>query len=310
MPVAIGDDDAAHVGFLSAPESFGRVGMSGGGRNGDAIGKISGRTGTSRYNTQSNNGTNQRFEFGRDRISLERGSLPSQVRREDNIQITGANGRWRVGYYHYDNRWRDDYFCYPHYTFTPYGNNCTVSPWYYYPQLPGYIVTNRIIYLNGTSCNWNQGVVYNWSRDWNYGNSRYDDRSDNRYDGRDRYLDESVRDIVRAFEDRDRRSLDRVVPRNGRVNIYVDGNYTYSLGSDDYYDLMVDNIFNSRTNRYDITSVRNYRGAAQVAARHDFLDSWGRRATMYHYYRLEEDRNGYYITDFMSSRWANGTSGW
>lgn len=215
------------------------------------------------------------------------GSLPSQVLNEERVRRT--RNIYRSGYYHYDPYWCDDYFWSRWYIFNPYRSNCVISPWYWYPSLPGYLNYNCISIVNIPIVVWN-GSYYNYRRGYGY------------YDNYRRgYLDSSIDDIVDAFERSDRRSLSRVIPRSGRVNIYTNGRYDYSLRADDFYDLMLDAIYNVRTRSYNVVRVETYRDEAEVVARHSFIDPWGRTNTVYHWYRLEEERNGYVITNFGTS---------
>lgn len=215
---------------------------------------------------------------------LPAGSLSSQVIREDSVK---RRHDYRSGYYHYNNNWCDDWFWNTNYVFSPNNGRCVVSPWYYYPSLPGYLNSNCITIINVGSGSWNGGY-YNYYRPGNYGwgNNRRGD------------LDYAIDDIITAFEDQDRRALGRLIARNGRVDIYLDGRYDYSIQSENFYDLMLDGIYNTRTRRYDIVDVRTYRDEAEVVARHDYVDPWGRYATLYHWFRLEEDRRGFVITKF------------
>lgn len=263
----------------------------------NSLGKGSdqGRSGASGYGSNNNRGRSNPFSIDRPELNLNKGSLPSQVFRTETIRV---NSRWRDGYCAYNDSWRDDYFYYPYYTFSPWSANrdCTVSPWYYYPNLPGYILTSRIRYYGNTRCDWGIGTIYTWSRGNNgYG---YGWGNDSRYD---RDLDQAIGDIESVFERNDRRALGRLVPRSGRVNIYMDSVYCYSLYADDFYDLMLDNALSTRTIRYSINRVTTYRDSAQVSASHEFLDPWGRRQVVYHHYRLERDRYDYVITDFLTS---------
>lgn len=268
----------------------------------NSIGKVqNGRVGQSGYNSNNNLGRNgDGFRIEQPRLNLNKGSLHIQVQRSETIRTNrnyGYNNGWRDGYVGYNNNWRDDYFCYPHYTFNPWQRNCSISPWYYYGHLPGYINASRIFWFNNVSCNWGIGAVYSWDRNrgWNNG------YSNNGYDRRNSEIDDAVYDLVNAFERGDSRALGRLIPRHGRVNIYMDDQYTYTLDSDDFYDMMQDNIQSTRTVRYSIDRVRTHRDEVQVSASHEFMDPWGRRQCVYHNYRLEEDRYGYVITDFRSS---------
>lgn len=269
----------------------------------NSIGRVqNGRLGQSNYNSNNSLGrTGDGFRIEQPRLNLNKGSLQIQVQRSETIRTNrnnydGYNNGWRDGYYSYSNNWRDDYFCYPHYTFNPWGNNCSVSPWYYYGHLPGYISSSRIFWFQNVSCNWGIGTIYSWDR-----NRGWDNGYNSGYDRRNSELDDAVYDLVNAFERGDSRALGRLIPRHGRVNIYMDSMYTYTLDSDDFYDMMQDNIQSTRTTRYSIDRVRTTRDEAQVSATHEFLDPWGRRQCVYHNYRFEQDRYGYVITDFRSS---------
>ena len=161
------------------------------------------------------------------------------------------------------------------------------SPWYYYPTLPPYINNTRVIIINmgwpshnwyGQTYRWNQPTYNNWGR--------YND------------LDYAVQDIVSAFERRDYRAINRLVPNRGNVHIYLDGRYSYSLQPDDFYDLFVDGIENARTVRYEITEVRQNGRYAKVTARHQYVDPWNQRSTTYHDFFLEQDGRDYVIREF------------
>jgi hypothetical protein len=212
---------------------------------------------------------------------------------------------YRNGYYHYDRRYQDDWFSYPHYVFNPWQYDRYVcSPWYYYPSLPPYLNSTRIIIINAgwPSYNWS-GNPYQWTRRNDNWNDRYDrnDRND-RY-GRDRgELDYALDDLQDAWERTDFRAIGRLIPRRGNVNMYFDGRYSYSLDVNDFYDLFVDGIENVKTTRYDVVEVQRGRnGTARIVAKHEFVDPWNNRNTTYHQYFLEEDGRGYVIREFGTS---------
>lgn len=218
-------------------------------------------------------------------------SLESKVRREERVSLS-VNG-WRVGYYHYDRGWRDDNFCYPFYSFDPYAHrNTYVSPWYYYPTLPAYVVPDRCVFMTyRPSIGW-AGRDYRWNRP--------DDRFHE-----DEDLDYAIDDLRNAFENEDRRSTGRLVPTRGSVHVNMDGVYRYSLSADDFYDMFQDAIESVRTIDYRILRVRAGRNNAEVLAQHDYRDPWGRRITVYHTYFLELERRSYVIREFGTSdrRW-------
>jgi len=240
----------------------------------------------------------QPTDYRRAPIDLFKGSLGQQARRES---VELRTERLRIGYVHYDSRWRDDDFIYAFYEFRPIPGRCTVSPWYYYPHLPGYIRVGRVILVQPVvsiyftsdrfyDYPWRDATPYVWSRPiW----------VSDRYHGGE--LDWALDDLVSIFERRDRRALDRLVPRYGRVGIWIDEDYAYSLGPDDFYDMFLDNAFGTRTRRYDILDVRRWRDQVRVLARHDYEDPWGRSDTVYHTYRLERQDGRYVIVDFGTS---------
>ncbi|MCX7800150.1 MAG: hypothetical protein N2109_07395 [Fimbriimonadales bacterium] len=234
--------------------------------------------------------------FRRAPIDLFRGPLAHQALRES-VEIRTSN--LRIGYVHYDSRWRDDDFFYAYYEFRPHPDRCTVSPWYYYPHLPGYIRVGRVVILQPVIAiypgydwyyPWRNAVVHGWSRpSWVSDRYRYSE------------IDWAVDDLVAVFERRDRRALDRLLPRGGKIGVWIDERFAYALSPDDFYDLMLDNAFGTRTRRYDILEVRRWRDQIRVLARHDYEDPWGRLDCVYHTYRLEPEGRGYVIVDFGSS---------
>ena len=233
-------------------------------------------------------------------INVNRGSLERQALREGVPQRVQNN--YRSGYYFYDNRWRDDYWCYPHYRFD-WNDNCVVSPWYWYSHLPAYIVPNR--------CSFGRpGLSIEFRFDFDFGRWDRYDRYD-RYDGYssysrgyDRQLGEAVDNLKRAFERRDMRCIEDLIPSRGEVRITPENGYSYWIDARDFYDLLADNVDCTQTRRYNILRVRYAdRGEAKVLAEHEFVDAWGRRSTVYHFFTLTPDRYGYSIVEFEISRY-------
>ncbi|MEI7577002.1 MAG: hypothetical protein WCK51_08920 [Armatimonadota bacterium] len=224
--------------------------------------------------------------------------LALKARRQDGV-FRGNNNNgfffdngWRTGYCHYNNGWNDNFFFFPNYCFNPWqvgiGVNVVVSPWYLYPFLPGYLNCNTVVVTTYRSpWLWNTGVAY-----------VYDDRGwDNRWDWnnnsrRNIDVDNSLEDLRDGFERYDRRSLGRLVPRNGQVAIMRDGRYDYSMNSDDFYDLINDLASNAETNSYRVDQVRTYRDSARVVMIHDYNDPWGRRQQVYHSMLLQREGRG------------------
>jgi hypothetical protein len=234
-------------------------------------------------------------------------NLGKQVQRERVIirtpQIKNIIHRdrytYRTGYYHYKPEWHNSLFRFNFYLYEPDYDRCVVSPWYCYPHLPGYIRINNVLILtrprivfwvniDDRGCYWRDADLY----DWRYELSRANGTA----------LDDALDTLVYAFEKQNKRSISRLIPDRTRINVYSNEEYSYSLQPDDFYDLMIDNIENTQTVRYDVVSVRNYRAReARVLVRHEFIDPWNERQTMYHTYRLELQKGQYIITDFGTS---------
>lgn len=216
------------------------------------------------------------------------------VRRTDyDLQVNGT--RIRFGYTHYDRRWCDDYFYYPHYVFDPCRTDFVFSPFYYYAHLPAYFSYQRCYFPGIVSWRPLYGVNYRWnqpSRDYSVRN--YND------------LDYVVEDIVNVFTQGDRRAINRLMPRRGNVGIIIDGVYSYAVRSDDFYDTLLDAAENSRTIDYRILDIQYRNDATSVFARHDYEDPWGQQVSVFHYYRLEPEGRDWVIREFgtrQDNRW-------
>src|SRR5207244_778282 len=103
----------------------------------------------------------------------------------------------------------------PYYIFDPYAvNSFVVSPWYYYSFLPAYLDTDRCVI---SSLDY---TISFFGDPYDYYPSRYRNDEDpynrNRYDDR-RPLDVAIDDLVNAFENQDRRAIDKLVPARGTV---------------------------------------------------------------------------------------------
>lgn len=242
------------------------------------------RSGQVRYGTTNNQRVDRQQPIVIESLP-NRGTAAYQARREENIRPVE---RYRSGYYHYRNDWRDDNFSYPYYQFR-YNDRCAISPWYYYPSLPAYVDYSRVDFRIGSF-----SFSFGSSRPWTY-RDRYDTRSDS-YE-----LDNTVRDLVRVYERHDLRALGRLVPDRARVVIKTDCDRPYSISGNDFYDMITDAIESTRTTDYQILEVRDGRGCAQVTAKHCFTDAWGRRSFVYHRYSLEFDRYNFVIAEFETS---------
>ena len=204
-----------------------------------------------------------------------------------------VRGGYRTGYFGYYGGWRDSFFAFPFYVFDPFFSACYVSPWYYYPCLPGYVAAPNVVIVDSyPSTNWS-GSDYDWAP-----GSRTTSNP---------ILDDSIQDIVESFEADDHKAIDRVAPHSGNVNIYVDGKYSYSLKANDFYDTYVDGIESTKTDRYEVVDVKaNANGTARVVAKHVYNDPWGNRTYVYHSYFLVKEGDEYVIREFGTSDYRTG----
>ena len=218
----------------------------------------------------------------------------------------------RRGYVGYTRRWRDSGFIYPFYVFDPYDSFGCVSPWYFYPSLPGYIAPSRCIFLSaGLLPPVFDGAEYSWSGQNNdeaykqgYDQGYQDASQSNQQSAQpadNRILDGALDDIVAVFTKDDQKSLDHVVGETGNVNIYVDGRYSYSLAPNDFYDLIRDNAHTTQTVDYQILDVKVSQDTAKVIALHTFKDPWGDTEKVYHTYTLKLGQRGATITEYGTS---------
>jgi len=245
----------------------------------------------------------------------------SQFRQEQLREIRDARTVYgehaRRGYWSYD--WDHDgrnHFRYPFYVFDPYDSFGLISPWYYYPTLPGYINPYRCTIISAGllppifvgleySC-WHNNAAYQQGYDQGYQDAQAaaqlnaQQQQDSQLPD-NRILDGAIDDIVSVFLHDDQRSLDRLIGDNGNVNIYVDGRYSYSLTTNDFYDLIHDNAHTTQTVDYKILDVRVEGDEAKVMALHTFKDPWGDTEKVYHTYVLKLGRRSAQIIEYGTS---------
>lgn len=266
----------------------------------------------SNLNNRSNRGQIQNQDLrnlpqpSNGRGTFERGSLAFQIQRMEDYR----NGELRRGYYHYDPFWSDCHFGFFAYIFDPYySRNAWFSPYYWYPSVPGYLNAIVIRLGHGLTITFlNNNVRWNYcgyDRGYGYGNyGNYDpyDRYD-RY-GRNYALDESLSMLTDAFRYGDTNLLGELVLNRSTISIYIDGQYSYDLRGEDYFDMTADLLESVRTTDFRIDSVRpteNYR-YMRVNARHEYLDPWNRRQTVYLTFTLKNSGDHYQIVEAGTSR--------
>lgn len=229
-------------------------------------------------------------------------SLAYKIDRQEPYRV----GNLRRGYYHYDNNWCDRFFGFGWYVFDPFAYDCVFSPYYYYCTVPGYVRYLRISFGSPRVV-----VIFGDPIRWGYCGRRieiysgYHYRDDWRYRNYDSYssLDRAISDLVDAFEFADADLLSKFLPRGSRVEIFIDGNYAYTMSSDDYYDMTADLIYSVYTTRFNVESVRRTRdGDYFVIARHEYQDPWNVKRANYLTFTLSYERGGYVITQAGSSQ--------
>ncbi|MCE2767776.1 MAG: hypothetical protein LW628_12800 [Fimbriimonadaceae bacterium] len=285
-----------------------------GGSNDNSLGRArqdsqTGRSGRPQYGS-TNNVTRDRSQrqFSVQAPSAGRGIIDiSQTRASAQFGINGViiggnnlliNG-WRNGYCHYNPNWIDNSFWFSNYCFNPWQVNVVISPFYWYPFVPGYINCQTVWVGNWASpWAWNLGNTYVFDSTWN---SPWGGNWNQGFQNRDRDLDYSIEDLRVTFERQDLRAMDRLVPQDGRIAILRDGRYDYSINSQDFYDMLNDLSGSAQTRRYRIVEVRTFRNSARIQATHEYVDPWGNRQTVWHSLYLELERNGYVIREFGTS---------
>jgi hypothetical protein len=255
----------------------------------------SGRTGGTNYGSSSN--------------EIKRSSAPARIPdaplfsrnngrdrdvfREDRTVVN----RYRHGYCHYSWNWVDDWFYYPHYAFDYRPGYCYPSPFYYYHHVPGYIASIRVV-VGDFRFVIHARERYEWRRPYNYGGYNYGYNRGNQ-------IDYSIDNLVTGFERGDMYFIERMVPRNGFVDVALEDQDGYRMYSDDFFDMLRDIVEGTDTRSYRVREVRYDRGQYVVYAEHEFRDPWGRSDRKYHTIVLEPDREGYEIKYFRVDRYPN-----
>ena len=259
-------------------------------RNGTFGGGFTGRSGVSRSGSQGGfNFTGRRSSM---RDGFNRGFGHSGEGRVHHFRgdFGGPWGdRWRFGYWGWPG-WIDADWFFGFWLFSPFDQPCVVSPWYWYPCLPPYLPETQVTVVPGDSADWDAGQPYDYHSDETplaYGNHE---------------LNAAVDQIRNVFDKGSTDAIDDLIPESGKVAIYNDGKYMYSLTGHQFREMMIDNVHATKTDAFDVTAVRGQGDVAIVHARHTFADPEGGMDTVYQSYRLRREGDRYVITDFMTSK--------
>ena len=196
----------------------------------------------------------------------------------------GASVVFRSGYYHPHRDWVDSRFVFGFYVFDYAPATCAFSPFYYYPNVPGYVSLSKVEFGDGASFHFDRR--YSWN-----------DR-----DRLDRDTENAVYDLLDSVDRQDTRALGRLVPSGYWVDVDPRIGRAYSIRSDDFFDLVTDMAKATETKDYHVIEVRTGRDCAQAVYEHDFNDAWGHEIRSYHRVTFDYVDNGYRIAKFETSR--------
>lgn len=166
------------------------------------------------------------------------GNLPYLVRRSENVRI-GYHNYYRPGRGYFFPNWYCDWYYYE-----PIINRSCFSPFYFYVFLPAYIPLTRVVYISQPRVVYVETPYYGYNNDDYYLNRRND------------ALSNAISDIRRAWQDGDYGLYSRHLYRDGKISVFLDGRYAYSLTANDYADLSRDAIETVYTERFTIDSVK------------------------------------------------------
>src|SRR5205085_11292258 len=119
-----------------------------------------------------------------------------------------------------------------------------------------------IIIPIGNTVSWNycgrgydgyDGYGQGYNRGYGYDNSNYSG------------LDRALSNLSDAFRYSDVKQLDRLLPSGGNVEVFIDGDYSYTLSSDDYYDITSDLILGVNTTNFQVVQVKRLRAGGYIA---------------------------------------------
>jgi hypothetical protein len=146
------------------------------------------------------------------------------------------------------------------------------SPYYRYHCVPGYCYWSPVIVIEQNVC-WPSSGYYLY----NYSAAPSDS------------VDDAVRDIKDAWFDGDAYKLSRRLADGQKIRVYFDNEYAYSMPSQDYYEMTLDAIGNSATERLEFDLIRNLSdGMVFLAGRHVFRDADDAVQTVYVSYTLKK----------------------
>lgn len=196
-----------------------------------------------------------------------------------------GEGKFRSGYYHKDPGWTDNNFRFHFYVFDYDSAATAFSPFYYYHSLPGYVALDQVNFQVGL-------VRFTFDR-----RVSWDDRANI-----DRDLENAISDMIDAVQRQDLRALSQIVPAGYWIDVYPGVGKPYSIGSDDFYDMIADMAKATTTTNYGVVSIETGNNCARVVFEHDHVDAWNRTHKSFHRVTLDYVGNGYRVAMFETKR--------
>jgi hypothetical protein len=231
-----------------------------------------------------------------DYIGRPRDTDDSKYRRGTDREYRYRPPQYRGGHYYYDNSpyIHVGFPCDYGYWAFDYVPGATVrSAYYYYDYLP-YVPYGRVTIVSRPRVTVVEVPII--IREKSYDGGYYLDRpvSDS--------LDVALSDIRRSWVTDDPNLLLRHVRSDVRVDVLLDGGYSYSLNGDDYRNMTRDAVLSTETVDFRFDTVRS-RGDDRVIAygTHRFQARYGDTKTVYVSYLLERRYSEWIITEVGSS---------
>lgn len=201
---------------------------------------------------------------------------------------------YRGHYYYYDTPFfYDRPLRYGHWVFSYIPNYSYRSAYYYYGYFPYIPVARVIIVRRPVIAYVERPIVIKETH-------RYDEGY--YLDGPRSSFDAALFDIRAAWLRDDPELLLRHVRKDVRIDVLLDGDYSYSTSGEDYREMTLDAIAGTKTIDFELDSIRS-RGNDRVIAygRHTFISRNGARNTVYVSCLLERIEGDWVITEVGSS---------
>lgn len=249
--------------------------------------------------------TDTRGLYRKDYADIGRIWSERQERRDTRSDDSRRNPRTHDDY-HVNvgvNFWFPGHYRYYWYDYTP--GYCYPSVYcYYYGIFPPYLCSYRVIYVHHPHVHYVYFDLPITIVDYDYPAYRGYYLMERDYSS----VSEPLRDIRRAWELGDIDLLMDHVRRGSTIEVYLQGEYAYSLDRQDYYEMTSDAMSAIRTATFKFYRVRQRDDHSAVAyGKHVYYDDErgysgsGRQKTVYVSYTLKRYGDDWYITEVGSS---------